>query len=109
MRKIKEFLRLTHHGGLSDRQVALVLDIKGGRHDCSWIFRWRAWAVQRSEGRDLFVIAPLARTRSERLRRWRLAAGFVTQTVWNRSNRCAGARGGARVGRPKWARAVNIL
>src|ERR687898_2690201 len=27
MRKIKEFLRLTHHGGLSDRQVALSLDI----------------------------------------------------------------------------------
>jgi hypothetical protein len=25
MRKIKEFLRLTHHGGLSDRQVALSL------------------------------------------------------------------------------------
>ena len=27
MRKIKEFLRLTHHGGFSDRQVALSLDI----------------------------------------------------------------------------------
>jgi len=27
MRKIKEFLRLTHHGSLSDRQVALSLDI----------------------------------------------------------------------------------
>jgi transposase len=27
MRKIKEFLRLTHHGGLSDRQMALSLDI----------------------------------------------------------------------------------
>lgn len=27
MRKIKEFLRLIHHGGLSDRQVALSLDI----------------------------------------------------------------------------------
>jgi transposase len=27
MRKIKEVLRLTHHGGLSDRQVALSLDI----------------------------------------------------------------------------------
>jgi len=24
------------------------------------------------------------------------------QVVWNRSNRCAGARGGARVGRPRW-------
>ena len=25
------------------------------------------------------------------------------QIVWNRSTRCAGARGGARVGRPRWA------
>jgi hypothetical protein len=24
------------------------------------------------------------------------------QIVWNRSNRCAGARGGARLGRPRW-------
>ena len=25
------------------------------------------------------------------------------QIVWNKSNRCAGERGGARVGRPRWA------
>ena len=28
------------------------------------------------------------------------------QIVWNRSNRCAGERGGARVGRPRWANAA---
>ena len=30
------------------------------------------------------------------------------QIVWNRSNRCAGARGGARVGRPRWLRILTI-
>jgi hypothetical protein len=30
------------------------------------------------------------------------------QIVWNRSNRCAGERGGARVGRPRWARILTI-
>ncbi len=34
------------------------------------------WAAQRSERRDLFFIAPLARTQSERLRRLALATGF---------------------------------
>ena len=30
------------------------------------------------------------------------------QIVWNKSNRCAGERGGARVGRPRWARILTI-
>ena len=30
------------------------------------------------------------------------------QAVWNKSNRCAGARGGARVGRPRWLRILTI-
>ena len=30
------------------------------------------------------------------------------QVVWNRSNRCAGARGGARVDRPRWLRILTI-
>ena len=30
------------------------------------------------------------------------------QIVWNKSNRCAGARGGAWVGRPRWARILTI-
>ena len=30
------------------------------------------------------------------------------QIVWNKSNRCAGERGGARVGRPRWARILII-
>ena len=30
------------------------------------------------------------------------------QVVWNRSKRCAGARGGARVGRPRWLRILTI-
>ena len=30
------------------------------------------------------------------------------QVVWNRSNRCAGERGGARVGRPRWVRILMI-
>jgi len=33
---------------------------------------------------------------------------FGSQVVWNRSNRCAGARGGARVGRPRWVRILTI-
>jgi hypothetical protein len=33
-----------------------------------------------------------------------LAAGFGPQIVWNRSTRLAHARGGARVGRPRWLR-----
>jgi len=32
----------------------------------------------------------------------------VPQIVWNKSNRCAGERGGARVGRPRWARILTI-
>src|SRR5262249_51311169 len=30
------------------------------------------------------------------------------QIVWNKSNRCAGERNGARVGRPRWARILTI-
>ena len=35
-----------------------------------------AWAVQRSEGHEVFQTAPLARTQSERLRRLALITGF---------------------------------
>ncbi|PYJ67020.1 MAG: hypothetical protein DME76_15970, partial [Verrucomicrobia bacterium] len=35
-----------------------------------------ARAAQRSEGREVFKIAPLARTQSERVRRLALATGF---------------------------------
>ena len=56
----------------------------------------------------MFLIEPLTRTQSER-RRWiALATGFGPQVVWNRSNRCAGARGGARVGRPRGVRILAI-
>ena len=34
-------------------------------------------------------------------------AVFGSQTVWNRSNRCAGARGGARVDKPRWLRILD--
>ncbi len=54
-----------------------------------------AWAAQRSEAREVFRIAPLARTQTERHRRLALATGFGSQAVWNRSKRSAGARGGA--------------
>jgi hypothetical protein len=45
-----------------------------------------------------------ARSNSERAApSARVANRFsAPQVVWNRSNRCAGARGGARVGRPRW-------
>ena len=33
---------------------------------------------------------------------------LTAQAAWNRSSRCAGARGGARVGRPRWARILTI-
>ena len=38
--------------------------------------------------------------------RWQPVFGY--QIVWNRSTRRAGARGGARVGRPRWARILTI-
>src|SRR5919106_4397952 len=42
-------------------------------------------------------------------RRWiALVTGFGSQVVWKRSNRCAGERGGARVGRPRWVRILII-
>jgi len=58
--------------------------------------------------------ARLARRRAARSNSERAAAKdcvgnrFGSQVVWNRSNRCAGARGGARVGRPRWARILTI-
>jgi hypothetical protein len=33
---------------------------------------------------------------------------WAPQIVWNKSNRCAGERGGARLGRPRWARILTI-
>ena len=38
--------------------------------------------------------------------RWQ--AGFRCQIIWNRSILRAGARGGARVGRPRWLRILSI-
>jgi len=38
--------------------------------------------------------------------RWQ--AVFGSQIVWNKWTRCAGARGGARVGRPRWLRILTI-
>jgi hypothetical protein len=38
--------------------------------------------------------------------RWQ--AVFGCQIIWNRSKRCAGERGGARVGRPRWLRILTI-
>ena len=58
--------------------------------------------------------ARLARRRAARSNSERAAAKdcvgnrFGSQVVWNRSNRCAGARGGARVGRPRWVRILTI-
>jgi hypothetical protein len=58
--------------------------------------------------------ARLARRRAARSNSERAAAKdcvgnrFGSQVVWNRSNRCAGARGGARVGRPRWLRILTI-
>ena len=65
-------------------------------------------AMQRLEARDLLPVAALAQTQSERHRRLALATGFGSQAVWNKSTRCAGARGGARVGRPRWLRILTI-
>src|SRR5215470_15995044 len=63
-----------------------------------------ARAAQWPEALDWLAVAPLARTQSER----RVGNRFGSQVVWNRSNRCAGARGGARVGRPRWVRILTI-
>jgi len=53
-------------------------------------------------------VGALAQTQTERHRRLALATGFGSQAVWNRSNRRAGARGGARVGKPIWVRILTI-
>jgi hypothetical protein len=58
-----------------------------------------ARAAQRSEAREVCRITPSARVGN------RFSA---PQIVWNKSNRCAGERGGARVGRPRWARILTI-
>ena len=53
-----------------------------------------ARAAQRLEAREVYRITPSARVGN------RFSA---PQIVWNKSNRCTGERGGARVGRPRWA------
>src|SRR5215831_13933108 len=61
------------------------------------------------EARERFLVAPLVRTQSER--RHKACVGqavWVAQIVWNRSTRRAGARGGARVDKPKWVRILTI-
>jgi Pyridoxamine 5'-phosphate oxidase len=45
----------------------------------------------------------------ERRRRLALATGFGSQTVWNKSNRCAGERGGARVARSAASRMLRTM
>ena len=67
-----------------------------------------ARAMQRSEARDWLAVAALAQTQSERQRSASVSNRFGSQAVWNKSNRCAGARGGARVGRPRWLRILTI-
>ena len=47
-------------------------------------------AMQRSEALDLFPIGAVAETQTERHRRLKLATGFGSQAVWNRSTRRAG-------------------
>jgi hypothetical protein len=51
-----------------------------------------------------------ARSNSERAApSARVGKRFSTrQVVWNRSNRCAGERGGARAGRPRWASGLRV-
>src|SRR5215469_833214 len=67
-----------------------------------------------SSGGAVAGSARLARRRAARSNSERAAAKdcvgnrFGSQVVWNRSNRCAGARGGARVGRPRWVRILTI-
>ena len=38
-----------------------------------------------------------------------MATGFGSQTVWNKSNRCAGERGGARVARSAASRMLRTM
>jgi uncharacterized protein len=45
----------------------------------------------------------------ERRRRLALASGFGSRTVWNKSNRCAGERGGARVARSAASRMLRTM
>ena len=68
-----------------------------------------ARSALRSEARDLFLIAP-QRSNSERAAPSACAGRRFSapQIVWNRSTRRAGARGGARVGRPRWLRILMI-
>jgi hypothetical protein len=56
------------------------------------------------EAPEVFLIAPLARTQSERRRRLALASGFrLLRSFGNRSTRRAGVRGGARVAQAQMA------
>src|SRR5215467_7269617 len=64
--------------------------------------------AQWPEALDWLAVAPLARTQSERAAKDCVGNRFGSQVVWNRSNRCAGVRGGARVGRPRWVRILTI-
>ena len=66
-------------------------------------------AEERSDVRERCLIAPLART-SERAAPSACPGKRFSgpQIVWNRSTRRAGARGGARVGRPRWLRILSI-
>jgi hypothetical protein len=59
--------------------------------------------------RDAFRNAPLARIQRGRALSARIGKRFsATQVVWNKSNRCGGERGGARVGRHRWVRILII-
>ncbi len=65
-------------------------------------------AGERSGGARKVPYGPLARTQSERRRRLALASDFRLSGSLDRSIRRAGARGGARVGRPRWVRILTI-
>ena len=57
----------------------------------------------------MFLMAPLARTQSERRRRLALASGFRLLRSFGIDRLDAPAqRGGARVGRPRWLRILTI-
>ena len=62
------------------------------------------------EAREMFLIAPLARIQSEQRRRLALASGFRFLRLSGNKYRldAPGARGGARIGRPRWLRILII-
>ena len=61
-------------------------------------------AMQRWEALDLFPVGALLKLRPSGIVGLRLATGFGSQAVWNRSKR----RGGARVGKPRRVRILTI-